>query len=266
MLVTASREIALLRTGPSEGTWRRLVEMIDGRRAAGEELGPLVEALRPEVARWPEDLRRTLPLSWVYRLAARGRLVEATLANDLVLSDRWALTQFEEFRPLQQTRDHDVEFGDEYDGVTPDERTEVERVFECPDLMGVRRLDMSFISDGNPYSPGPMVSLESTRELFSAPFLPRLRVLLLSHAMWWRDPVAGLVELLRRAPQLRELDLRDNDLDGHALVRLAGCPELARIERLRLDEDSLGRTVRHAFVRAGLERLVADIDEYGDEE
>ena len=39
MLVTASREIALLRTGPSEGTWRRLVEMIDARRAAGEELG-----------------------------------------------------------------------------------------------------------------------------------------------------------------------------------------------------------------------------------
>lgn len=266
MLVTASREIALLRTGPSEGTWRRLVEMIDARRAAGEELGPLVEALRPEVARWPAELKRTLPLTWIYRLAARGRLVEATLANDLVLSDRWALTQFDDFRPLQQTKRHEVDFGDEYDGVTPDGRTEVERVFGCPDLMGVRRLDMSYVSDENPWSPGPMVSLESSRELLAASFLPRLRVLVLEHAMWWRDPVAELVELLRRAPELRELDLRDNDLDGHALVRLAAAPELARLERLRLDADRLGRTVRHAFVRAGLERLVADIDELDDED
>jgi hypothetical protein len=264
-MITASREIALLRTGPSEGTWRRLVEMIDARRAAGEELGPLVEALRPELARWPEELRRTLPLSWIYRLAARGRLAEAALANDLVLSDRWAMTQFNEFRPLQQP-DHAVDVGDEYDGVTPDERTEVERVLSSPDLSGVRRLDLSYVSEGNPYSPGPMVALASTRELFAAPFLPRLRVLLLEHAMWWRDPVAELAELLRRTPELRELDLRGNDLDGHALVRLAACPELARLERLRLDEDSLGRTVRHAFVRAGLERLIADIDELEDDD
>lgn len=266
MSLSAPREIALLRTGPSEGTWRRLVEMIDERRAAGEELGPLVEALRRELGRWPAELRRTLPLAWIYRLAARGRLPEATLANDLVLSDRWAFTHFDDFRPLQQTRRHEVDFGDEYDGVEPDGRTELERLMSSPDLPAIRRLDLSFVSDENPWSPGPMVSLEHTKELFAAPFLPKLRVLLLEHAMCWRDPVETLAELLRRAPELRELDLRDNDLDGHALVRLAALPELARLERLRLDEDRLGRTVRRAFVRAGLERLIADIDERDDED
>lgn len=266
-MLLASREIALVRTGPSEGTWRRLVETLDERRAAGEDLAPVVAALRPELGRWPEELRRTVPLRWIYLLAARGRLAEAALANDLMLSDRWAMTHFREFRPLQRERGDGVEVGDEYAGVTPDERTEVERVLSAPDLAAVRRLDLSFVSESNPYSPGPMVWLASARELFAAPFLPKLRALVLVRAMVrWAEPVEELTELLRRTPELRVLDLRDNDLDGHALVRLAAVPELARLERLRLDEDSLGRTVRHAFVRAGLERLIADIDELEDEE
>ncbi|MBZ5710660.1 hypothetical protein [Nannocystis pusilla] len=264
---TRGREFALVRGAPSEAAWDELTAALEARRAAGEELGPWAEALGPELAKWPAEVPRLLPLQWTYRLAARGSLPEAALANTLLLSDRWAMTHFDDFRPLTQREGdaHDI-LGDEYDDVTPDARTEQERVFQAAELRGVVNLDMSFFSDDNPYSPGPMVWLESPQLLFAAPFVAHLRELNLAHALAsWDEPGAQLSELLRRAPALRRLDLSQNDLGEAALIALGACPEARQLQRLVLTGNNSGPASRRAFAAAGLRGVVEDLDDDGDD-
>jgi hypothetical protein len=263
---TRGREFALVRGAPSEAAWDELTAALEARRAAGEELGPWAEALGPALAGWPDEVQRLLPLQWTYRLAARGSLPEAALANALLLSDRWALTHFDEFRPLTQREDdaYDI-LGDEYDDVTPDARTEQERVFQAVELRAIRSLDMAYFSEGNPYSPGPMVWLESPELLFAAPFIAGLRELNLVHALAsWDEPGAALVELLRRAPALRRLDLSQNDLGEPALIALAACPEARQLQRLVLTGNGSGPASRRAFAAAGLRGVVEDLDDDDD--
>ncbi|PCC68490.1 hypothetical protein SAMN02745121_05192 [Nannocystis exedens] len=262
------REFELVRGVPSEAAWDELTEALEARRAAGEDLAGWVEALAPELARWPEEVPRLLPLRWTYRLAARGSLPEAALANALLLSDRWAMRHFDEFRPLTQREGdaHDI-LGDEYDDVEADARTEQERVFQAKELSAIRSLDVAFFSDDNPYSPGPMVWLESPALLLAAPFIAGLYELNLAHALAsWKDPGAGLVELLRRAPALRRLDLSQNDLGEAALVALAGCPEARRLQRLIVTGNRSGAASRRAFAAAGLRGVVEDLDDEDEDE
>ncbi|MFY0540707.1 hypothetical protein [Nannocystis pusilla] len=248
------REFELVRGDASVAAWDELTEALEARRAAGEDLAAWAEALAPALARWPDSVRRLLPLQWTYRLAARGSLPEAALANSLLLSDRWAMTHFEEFRPLTQRDDdaHDI-LGDEYDDVIPDARTEQERVFQARELGALRSLDVAFWSDDNPYSPGPMVWLESPELLLAAPFLAGLHALNLSHALAsWDEPAAALIELLRRAPALRRIDLSHNDLGEAVLIALAGCPEARQLQRIVLTGNGSSAESRQAFAAAGL--------------
>lgn len=269
------REFELVRGEASEAAWDELTAALEARRAAGEDLAAWAEALAPALARWPDSVRRLLPLQWTYRLAARGSLPEAALANALLLSDRWAATHFEEFRPLTQYEGdaHDI-YGDEYDDVVPDARTEQERVFQARELGGLHSLDVEFYSDDNPYSPGPMVWLKSPELLLAAPFLAGLRELNLSHALAsWNEPATALIELLRRAPALRWIDLSHNRLGEAALIALAACPEARQLQRIVLTGNRSSEASRRAFAAAGLRGAVEDLDdedydvrEDGDEE
>lgn len=257
------REFELVRGEASEAAWDELTAALEARRAAGEDLAAWAEALAPALARWPDSVPRLLPLQWTYRLAARGSLPEAALANALLLSDRWAMTHFDEFRPLTQRKGdaHDI-LGDEYDDVVPDARTEQERVFQARELGALRSLDVAFFSDDNPYSPGPMVWLESPALLLAAPFLAGLHALNLSHALAsWDDPAAALIELLRRAPALRRIDLSHNDLGEAALIKLAESTEVRQLQRIVLTGNGSGEASRQAFAAAGLRRAVEDLDD-----
>lgn len=219
-----TREFGLVRGAPDVETWDALVQAIAGRRAAGEELAGLVAALEPELARWPASVLRELPLAWIYALSQGERRPEAALANALTLSDRWALwASLSEFTPLE------------------DEARE--RVLAAPELRNVRSLDVAFVTDDNPYSPGPMILLEGPAPLQAASFRGQLRALCLERVVLrWREGVAGLGSLLAALPGLRSLDLTDNQLGDAALAALAQVPQLAQLDQLILDRNSF--TVR----------------------
>ncbi len=228
------REFELVRGEASVEAWTELVEALERRRAAGEDLGAWAEALGPELSRWPEDVARLLPMAWTYRLAARGALPEARLANALLLSDEWAMTRFDDFRPLTQCAEDEYDIlGDEYDGVEADDRLEQERVFAADELRSIRTLDISYISEDNPYTPGPMVWLTDAGPLLESPCLPGLRALKASGALKsWEDAGAQLCEVLRRAPNLRVLDISHNELEAEDLEALAACPLVPRLAKL----------------------------------
>lgn len=225
MVFSETREFAIVREAPGEETWHALVQALAGRRAAGEDMQAIVAALEPELSAWPTSVRREVPLAWIYALARRGRLPEATLANDLILSDRWALWVAPgEFAPLADA-------------------AEVQRVLGSPDLRCVRWLDVANVSDDNPYSPGPMVALPGPAALQQASFACNLRSLNLERVVArWDGGVADLVELLASLPALRCLDLSGNGLGDAALATLAQCPHLGRLEQLILDRNQF--TVR----------------------
>lgn len=219
-----TREFVSVREAPGEETWHALVQALDRRRAAGEDMAALVAALEPELAAWPGSIPRELPLAWIYALSRDGRLPEAALANDLVLSDRWALwVDLGTFQPLADDA--------------------AARVLASPDLRHVRWLDVSCVADENPYSPGPMVTLPGPQALQRAVFAGNLRSLNLEHVVAdWPGGVDDLVALLASLPALRCLDLSANGLDDAALAKLAQCPQLARLEQMKLDRNDF--TVR----------------------
>lgn len=255
------RELEVVRA-PSVAAWNELTALLEARRAAGEDLAPWVATLLPALARWPAEVPRLLPLRWTYRLAARGALPEAALADTLLLSDRWALTHFKEFRRLGREDDEVEANGDEYDGVDADGRSEQERVFQAELLMGIRRVDVSYFSEGDPLSPGPMVWLDSAAPLLDAAFLPGLEELDLSCALeGWEDPGEQLALLVRRAPALRVLKLSGNMLGEEALLVLAACPEVGRLQRLVLTGNDAGPASRAAMREAGLAGVVEDLDD-----
>lgn len=248
------REFELVRGEGSVEAWEALVAALEGRRAAGAELGAWAEALMPALSRWPESVQRLLPLEWTYRLAARGTLPEARLANALLLSDAWAMTRFDDFRPL--TPDASDVWDDEVleDGEPPSQ----ERIFAADELRSIRELDISYISEDNPYSPGPMVWLMDAGPLLTSPCLPGLRVLKASYALKsWKDAGAQLGELLRRAPALRVLDISHNELAAEDLAALAACPLVAQLERLVITGNDHAGKGRRALAKVA---KVVDLD------
>jgi hypothetical protein len=263
------REFELVRGEGSVEAWTELVAALEKRRAAGEEMGAWVGALEPELLRWPEDVARLLPMAWTYRLAARGTLPEARLANTLLLSDAWAMTRFKDFRPLTQRPEDEYDIlGDEYDGVEADDRLEQERVFAAVELRSIRSLDISYISEDNPYSPGPMVWLMDAGPLLASPCLPGLRVLKASCALKsWKDAGKQLCEVLRRAPHLRVLDISHNELEAEDLEALAACPLVARLEKLVITGNDYSGTGRSALAKVvKVVDLDAEDDAFDDDE
>lgn len=263
------REFELVRGEGSVEAWTELVGALEKRRAAGEEMGAWVGALEPELLRWPEDVARLLPMAWTYRLAARGTLPEARLANALLLSDAWAMTRFKDFRPLTQRPEDEYDIlGDEYDGVEADDRLEQERVFAAVELRSIRSLDISYISEDNPYSPGPMVWLMDAGPLLASPCLPGLRVLKASCALKsWKDAGRQLCEVLLRAPHLRVLDISHNELEAEDLEALAACSLVARLAKLVItgnDYSGKGRSALAKVVK--VVDLDAEDDAFDDDE
>ncbi|MDC0675997.1 hypothetical protein [Nannocystis radixulma] len=95
--------------------------------------------------------------------------------------------------------------------------------------------------------------------LFAALFIAELRALNLLYALTsWDDPDAQFLELLRRAPALRHLDLAHNDLGEPALIALATCSQARQLRRLVLTGNAAAPAPRRAFAAAGHADIVED--------
>lgn len=142
---------AALHEPPGEATWARIVSLADELHELPSFEAELLPYALELLARLPREIPRRLPFAWMNRVAfgdddvldaggapvLPGHEPRALLANELELGDGWAHGHFDDFQ--------------HYD---PDQ---VGALCASPHLKNIRRLAYEYVTEGNPYSPGPLV-------------------------------------------------------------------------------------------------------------
>ncbi|OWK40988.1 TIGR02996 domain-containing protein [Fimbriiglobus ruber] len=112
--------------------------------------------------------------------------------------------------------------------VLVDDLDQLRQVVECPDVGGIRALDLSACDIGD----------DGARVLAGAPNLSRLTSLNVSGSRVTDAGAAALAESTRLT-EVRHLDLRGNRISAAAALRLIRSPNLARLRSLAVEGNAI---------------------------
>ena len=231
---------SLLARPPSATLFARICGRLGGCDLADE----IVEYLAGQLARWPAQIRRPLPLEWLDRARALDEAqgwehspwASFRLANTLDLrytrgddNEWWVLEGLAfvlERRPEALSSIRVLDAGWSSLAARPEEGPAhlLERLVACPGLGGLVELDLTGADV-------PWALLEALGDAAHLRELERLR--LSNNVLGWEP-----LDVLARSPllgQLTTLTLRDCYLSSLSLEALASSPHVGRLRVLMLD-------------------------------
>lgn len=213
-----SRELACARffaAPPSAQAWDELVPALDAPEGLADSD---FEALRARLASWPQEIRRVLPLRWIFQepiLVGRGGLRPRPWPRGVALATHLDLSV-----PRQP--------------VLSSSRGDLLQLFQARELESLRSMDLGHNS----------ASAKQRTQIAARPTRSALRQLTM------RGVGERSLPLLTGPcfAALQDLDLRDGELGPAEVSLLLRTPSLARLTRLRV--------ARNPITDAGLAMLV----------